>query len=340
MGDPELVPGLITTREEMAKLLGGGQGQGIQPSQKTRSVLIYSDPEAGQQSGYYDGWLSEEDERGPVFEYTGHGEKDQTFLGRDGVGNRAILQHAAEGRVLHVFKAVGLARDFPHLNVPRSSKTKAQRYIGRFELDVERPYEMRMRENREGELRKVIVFRLRPIDCLTPGEEDKIPPANKTEALAVPADAAAGALVEPEANKKTTSFRSSIEGTRVERREAKLSADFQAFLEGQRHQVKRFQIRVKGSSSTLLTDLYDVTAHVLYEAKGTSSREDVRMAIGQLLDYRRHVNPADPKLAVLLPEKPHEDLQDLLRRLDIAVVYQAGNSFAGWPVLGKQSPNT
>lgn len=80
-------------------------------------------------------------------------------------------------------------------------------------------------------------------------------------------------------------------------------------------------------SSPLLTDLYDISAHVLYELKSDSSREAVRMAIGQLLDYRRHIVPADPALAVLLPDEPHEDLRSLLDSVNITLVYWDGTTF-------------
>ncbi|MEU4232009.1 hypothetical protein AB0F17_47620 [Nonomuraea sp. NPDC026600] len=332
MGVPLLKPGLITTRVEMAKLFGGGQGHGIQPCRKTPSVLIYSDPERGEQSGYHDGWLKEEDEFGPIFEYTGHGEGDQTFVGRDGSGNRAILCHVDEGRALYVFKATGKARDFKHLNVARSSGMKAQRYVGPFELDTEEPYAERVQPNKAGVPRRVIVFRLRPIGDFPREAADEIPPAGRTQAIQVPADVTTSSLVRSETNRTTTSVRSAIERTKAERREAKLSADFQVFLEAQHHRVMRFEIRVKGLSSTLLTDLYDVTAHVLFEAKGTSSRKDMRMAIGQLLDYRRHVTPKKPALAVLLPEEPNDDLRELLSAEGIGLVYRDGDSFGGWPV--------
>lgn len=118
-------PGSITTRAELKVAFGGGTQGGIVPSRSTPNVLIYPDPAAGEQSGYFDGWLPNDDDLGPVFEYTGHGEDDQTFVGNKGIGNRAIL-HLDEGRALRVFKAAG--------TVP-GSDTKRQRYIGKFVLD-------------------------------------------------------------------------------------------------------------------------------------------------------------------------------------------------------------
>jgi hypothetical protein len=50
------------------------------------------------------------------------------------------------------------------------------------------------------------------------------------------------------------------------------------------------------------------------------------MAIGQLADYARLIDPA-PTRALLLPEKPRPDLMDLVRSQDISVVYRGGNGF-------------
>lgn len=322
MTDISITPGQITTRAEMKKIFGGGERGGIVPSATTPNVLIYSDPGTGEQSGYKDGWLAQEDERGLIFEYTGHGEADQTFEGRAGNGNRATLHHIDDGRLLRVFKAAG--------KVPGTG-TKRQRYIGEFELDDDQPYVIRQAPNRYGVFRRVIVFRMRPTGLFCRDELDEIPPAEKTEAIVIPADVTTSAMIEPETNRRTSSSRSAIPQTTAERREAKLSADFRAFLEDHQHQVKRFHIKVKGLTSTLLTDLYDATEHVLYEVKSNSSRDSVRMAIGQLLDYRRHVIPASPTIAVLLPEEPKEDLRNLLKSANIALVYRDGDSFVGYP---------
>ena len=46
------------------------------------------------------------------------------------------------------------------------------------------------------------------------------------------------------------------------------------------------------------------------------------MAIGQLLDYERHIEkPTPKKLAILVPKKPREDLIDLLESLEIMTIY-------------------
>ncbi|GAA4506708.1 hypothetical protein GCM10023191_064180 [Actinoallomurus oryzae] len=324
MTDEPIEPGLVTTRSDMKDLFGGSEySGGIVPSSSTPNVLIYSDPKAGEQSGYFDGWLPDDD-YGPLFEYTGHGQEDQTFTGTKGNGNRAVLLHIDQGRALRVFKACGTVR---------GSNTKLQRYIGKFQLDADQPYVVREAPNKQGKKRRVIVFRMRPDGPYVQLDEDTIPTAVETQSLTVPANVTTAAIVEPETNKKTASQRSASPKTQAERREAKLSDQFQEFMATHGHSMMRFQLQVKGMASTLLTDLYDTTAHVLYELKGSSSRESVRMAIGQLLDYRRHVNPSNPALAILLPEEPHDDLKDLLHAVDVTLVYWDGTTFIDVPSL-------
>jgi hypothetical protein len=48
------------------------------------------------------------------------------------------------------------------------------------------------------------------------------------------------------------------------------------------------------------------------------------MAIGQLLDYRERVTPR-PRMAMLLPRMPPDDLIALARSVDIAVIWRTPN---------------
>lgn len=322
MADKDIKPGELTTRAEMKSAFGGGQGQGIHPCTGSPNVLLYTDPASGEKFGYYDGWVSTEDDTDALFEYTGDGEGDQVFEGRYGWRNRAILLHIDEGRALRVFKAAG--------KVP-GKQEKIQRYIGKFELDKEKPYVLRQAPNTAGKFRWVIVFRLRPVEALPPLPKDIISPLSETEIRQVPADNTTSILVEPESYNGKPIARSAIPRTKISRREAELCEAFKATLEEHNHEVKRFQIRAAGLSSSLLTDLYDTESNVLYEAKGTITREALRMAVGQLMDYRRHITPK-PTLAVLLPKKPNSDLRDFLKSVDIQLVYQHGDAFIGWPV--------
>ncbi|MEV6765263.1 P-loop NTPase fold protein [Streptomyces sp. NPDC051105] len=172
MADSQLQPGMTATRAEIRNLYGGSSQGGIVPSNTSNSVLLYSDPTVGHRYGYRDGWLVEEDEHGLIFEYTGAGATgDQTFEGVGGSGNRAILNHVEAGRSLRVFTATG--------RVP-GSQTKLHRYVGEFKVDVDQPYVLRQMPDSNGDLRKVIVFRLRPAGIVDRDGRDVIPPSIQT----------------------------------------------------------------------------------------------------------------------------------------------------------------
>jgi hypothetical protein len=66
----------------------------------------------------------------------------------------------------------------------------------------------------------------------------------------------------------------------------------------------------------MFCDVYEEKRNNLVEAKGSCSRESVRMAIGQLADYGRF-ETSRPARAVLLPERPRQDLEELLRSVGV-----------------------
>jgi len=139
-------PGDVTTRREVAELYGGALYGGIQPSVKTPNVFLYSDPSQGAKHGYnYDGWDRVQAE---VYYYTGEGQVgDQDPAAK---GNGAILRHIEEGRSLRLFEVAGSNR----------GGGKPQRYVGEFVIDSDDPYRFEDAPDREGRLRKVVVFRL------------------------------------------------------------------------------------------------------------------------------------------------------------------------------------
>ncbi|WP_256106830.1 hypothetical protein [Streptomyces sp. ODS05-4] len=308
-------PGDIRTRAQLHAVFGGSTQGGIIPSGTTPNVLLFVDHAVAATYGYSDGWLAEEDERGRVFEYTGAGQEgDQTFAGLRGAGNRATLQHRADRRVLRLFVACGTKPD---------SAAKLHRYVGEFFLDEDQPYVVRQALDKHKAWRRVVVFRLRPAKAERM-QQDQAPVARKTTTALVPADVTASALTAPEHNSKRPIQRKPLPKTSVQRREASLSEAFEAFLRERGREAWRYQIKIKGTTSTLLTDLYDPIGRVLYEIKGAATRHAVRMAIGQLLDYRRHIEPR-PRAAVLLPERPQEDLCDLLAEQGIALAYRGAD---------------
>jgi hypothetical protein len=82
----------------------------------------------------------------------------------------------------------------------------------------------------------------------------------------------------------------------------------------------RHRIRPAGEAKPLFTDLYDPSDQTLIEAKVTTTRGSIRMAIGQLYEYLRFVNEAR-NLTVLVPTAPRDDLVELAKSSNVSLIY-------------------
>lgn len=352
-----ILPGQIRTRAQIHAVFGGSPQRGIAPSIEKRSVVLFSDAEEAATLGYQDGWLTEEDNQGPIYEYTGAGANgDQTFVGARGSGNRAVLRHSQQGRMLHLFVREGKIA---------GSYTKTHRYVGMFTLDEELPFVPRQGLDARGKKRTTIVFRLRPYGQFDRSQTDTLTPALSTTAEFVPravtidmlqsAAVTKGTFVAPDLRNADTSAmlaaaakgelvqvgkvhapefpRAASAATTVRQKKALLIESYAAHLESKGHTVGSFQIKIAGKTSTLRTDLFDATDHVLYEAQGASDRDSVRTALGRLLDYRRYVRQRDhqhcPGTVVLLPGRPDRDIEALLKDHDISLAYRTKNGDFG-----------
>ncbi len=114
---------------------------------------------------------------------------------------------------------------------------------------------------------------------------------------------------------------------RAVRRESMLVRDYSDFLKAKGDKVSRNKLSPPGASHPLYSDLFNETRGHLIEAKAGTSRGDIRMAIGQLADYARFIDPVKRR-AVLLEAKPHPDLLALLSSQDIAVIWRSSTGFA------------
>ena len=151
-------------------------------------------------------------------------------------------------------------------------------------------------------------------------EPPTVPPAKSAEPRVIEAEVEA---------QHVEQFQVSVAGQVIEadRREQRLVLAYRDHLESQGHKVTRHMYSLRGSGSPLACDLVDETAHVLYEAKGDVRRASVRMAIGQLLDYRRFER-SPISLAVLLPRQPPHDLVHLIHSVPASVVWRNNDGFA------------
>lgn len=281
---------------------GGGKYGGIEPSRTTPNVFIYSDPSKAVRYGYnFDGW---NDDR-TIFFYTGEGRRGpQTMT----AGNLALFAHLNDGRALRLFVADG---------VVEGTSEKQHRYLGRFELDRDDPYSEQDSVDEDGTPRTVIVFRLCPLGETLTREED-------ASAAGGPSTQTRAEIVEREKAGKANFTKNATTAGVGQRREAQLVERYAAYL---RRDLKRWKITPCGSMTTLYSDHYDPETHELYEAKGNATRDNIRQAIGQLLDYRHHIQREnhenrDLKITVLLPGRPNDDIADLLKALGIGCVYE------------------
>jgi len=114
------------------------------------------------------------------------------------------------------------------------------------------------------------------------------------------------------------------EPAEYQRREAALVQRYAAWLAKRGRPAARNEIRLPDQARPLYTDLYDLILEELVEAKASSGRADVRMAIGQLLDYSRYVE--HKSLALLTPRPVSGDLEDLLLSQGIVSIYEGSSS--------------
>jgi hypothetical protein len=115
-------------------------------------------------------------------------------------------------------------------------------------------------------------------------------------------------------------------GGQRSRSEARLVEQFAEHLTARGREVTGRHYLVEGEARVLRADLMIRDVDVLVEAKASDARHAVRMAIGQLYDYRRF-EPSAPGLAVLLPRRPIKDLERFLGGLDIGLVWPHGDGF-------------
>jgi hypothetical protein len=146
-----------------------------------------------------------------------------------------------------------------------------------------------------------------------------LPPPDAPSSVASDAPVDGGGVPEYEASPANG-------GTRT-RTEAELVLAYANHMSSAGHDVTGRHYRVPAESRVLRADLFVRDLNTLVEAKAAISRTAVRLAIGQLFDYRRFER-SGPNLAVLLPESPSPDMLELLKGLTIGCIWP--NSSGGF----------
>ena len=108
------------------------------------------------------------------------------------------------------------------------------------------------------------------------------------------------------------------------KREAELVRDYDQWISAQQ------RVLTVANYKGLKCDAFEQHRNNLIEAKSSRRREHIRMAVGQLLDYANLGEPhiKEPNLAILLPERPGEEVESWLKeKLGISVIWRQGKTF-------------
>lgn len=293
-----LQPGDELLRASLHAVYGGQEQGGISTPRSIPDVFIFTDPEKGAKYGYdrFEG-LREDGN----YSYTGEGQVGDQLI--DKRGNASLVRSVEQGRVIRLF---------------RTKKTYAT-YVGSFTLGNPAYWESTIPDIR-GNDRRGYIFNLEPIDA-----ETELLPAYGGEELTSPVVTdwvpPNFADVVVEGGKLPTG----PEGRTVSRVEFKLQSDFGQWLTKAGHVPKNLTLPI--DSSVIEPDLYVPTQGWIVEAKRSASREHIRTAIGQVLDYvhvaRRFNIDATP--VVLFPAAPAGDLVELIHSVGITLAHPSSD---------------
>lgn len=290
-----LQPGEQIRRKALHDRFGGSTQGGISASSQTANVFLFSDPEAGEEYGYFDGWNDD-----GYFHYTGSGQHGDQRINY--APNAAILNHREGNRALRLFRG---SRD-------------VVTYVGRFEVDADQPYFWDyLPERTGGPKRWVVVFRLHQIGDVSP--------SMNVDALMQPVEPSVTEVPIEKQHIQSMVVNPKSMATLADRKEASLVLRFAEWAEAHHFTVFRNRIVAGRGAGPFLTDVYIKDFHLLIEAKGSSDRVAFRMAIGQLVDYRRFMKK--PRCAILLPTEPDLDILQLAKDESIGVIWPLKDDF-------------
>ena len=139
---PFEVGALYSRRDDIHGRYGGQTQGGISTPAESSFVILFTG-EAGSQHGYMDHWEEEDGEN--ILHYYGEGQVGDMQTTR---GNRAILEHLQNNKRLLIFQSMG--------------KSQPYRFLGEFRFVY--AYEQSSIPDTKGNLRKAIVFKLKPIE--------------------------------------------------------------------------------------------------------------------------------------------------------------------------------
>lgn len=295
-----LEPGETVRRRELQETYLGSRQDGIVTSSVTTDILVFTDPVKGAKYGYdrFDGLHAD-----GTYTYTGAGGTgDQEFKR----GNKAIRDAAVDGRILRLFVSKGV-----RVTYEGAFTTGSPTYTYRQIPDI------------HGNLRRGIVFNLVPL-----GERgDDLPLHDTHDAGAAPLLTDWTAPNESDIAVPASDDAQFAEDKLITRMEHNLQAAFGTWL--RTNGLSPQTLKLPTSAGYVEPDLYVSQQRWIVEAKKSTARSYIRMAIGQVLDYvhlaKKHGITTTP--VILLPGRPEHDLQTLVLSLGITLVTRTDSGF-------------
>lgn len=306
--------GDLVTRRDLASHFGGSGQSGIETPKGQPHIFVFSDPSTGSKHGYnFDGWAAD----GSAFFYTGAGRLGPQEFVR---GNKALKDARSRGKTIHLFAADG--------NEVGTS-TRLHRYLGEFELDQVDPHRVEEAPDGIGIVRTVIVFRLVPRGTATATiSQDLI-------ASAPPAMQTGWFETTREASDSLSFPRKAVAESAIVRRERLFEDRLISAIEATGKTATRLSIVIPGQGAALFTDTWVREDRELFEVKADATRNNIRMAVGQLLDYARHIDPRPSHLTVVVPVRPVEDLVEFVKSLGLGIAVFDTNAAGAQPSLNR-----
>jgi hypothetical protein len=295
------VPGQEVTKAAVHKALGGSDQHAMTSCLSRSAFLIFYDPKSGRKFGY-DLWEGEQADG--TISYTGQGVKgDQKMRGP----NLGLIRAAQENAPIHFFRR-------PELGVKRV-KGNPYTYVGRVLLG-DPMFQVQVAPDEDGRNRKVFVFKLVPVGhadfvVTSLGDENGAIRCEFHESPELPE------VAQPRGNLRLP--------TAIELEENKLQNRFRKFLADRGETPETVDIRLPNVKGSVRPDFVLRERGIVIEVKPTISREHVRLAIGQVLDYA-HLLKLDGKNyspAILLPAKPKADLISLTESVGIRLIVES-----------------
>jgi hypothetical protein len=280
-------------RADMHQLVGGSFRHGMTKCNNGRDYLLFHDAKNSKKFGY-DKW--EGLQADGSFHYSGQGTVGNQSMTRANLG---LVKANEEGIPIHLIESTGGVCTY-----------LGQYILGEPAFTIEKAPDVRGEQERE-----VFVFNLIPIsNC------DDLD-LSSYKSLQVEGFSRPWIRSDFETINLIGQVKSK---TQIERTEIKLQAEFGEYLLANGHEVFSHTFHLSGRKGGLKPDFWIPCLGLVVEAKPSSSREFVRMAIGQVLDYANlsslEGHPMTP--AILLPNRPISDLSGLIGNLGITLIFK------------------